>query len=162
VLTALWELPQPVIARIGGPARAGGLGIVAACDLSVAAPGATFAFTEVRVGVVPAIISVVCLPRLRHGDALELFLTGATFDAARAVDAGLVTAVADDLDAAVAHYVAELRLAAPRAVAQAKRLVRGPLDFSAMEQLSQEFFASDEAREGIAAFAEKRPPLWAQ
>jgi methylglutaconyl-CoA hydratase len=162
VLTALWELPQPVIARVGGPARAGGVGIVAACDLSVAAPGATFAFTEVRVGVVPAIISVVCLPRLRHGDALELFLTGATFDAARAVDAGLVTAVADDLDAAVAHYVAELRLAAPRAVAQAKRLVRGPLDFSAMEQLSQEFFASDEAREGIAAFAEKRPPLWAQ
>jgi methylglutaconyl-CoA hydratase len=162
LLNTLWTLPQPVVARVGGHARAGGVGIVAACDLSVASSQATFAFSEVRLGVTPAIISVVCLPRLRHADALELFLTGEPVDAARAAAAGLVTAVADDVDAALARYVAQLRLGAPRALDEAKRLVRGPLDFAAMERLSAELFASEDAREGIAAFFEKRPPAWAQ
>lgn len=162
VLSALWELPKPVVARVGGHVRAGGVGLVAACDLSVAARGATFAFTEVRLGLVPAVISVVCLPKLGMTGALELFLTADPFDAARAAEAGLVTAVADDVDAAVATYVEQLRLGAPRALAEAKRLVRAPLDFAAMERLSAEFFAGDDAREGIAAFMEKRPPAWTQ
>jgi len=161
VLAALWELPKPVVARVGGPARAGGVGLVAACDLAVASPGATFAFSEVRLGLVPAVIAVVCLPRLSHADALELFLTGDVFDADRAVTAGLVNVVAEDVDAAVAELVARLRLGAPHALATAKRLVRGPVDFAAMEALSREFFAGDDAREGIAAFMEKRPPSWA-
>jgi methylglutaconyl-CoA hydratase len=161
VLGALWGLPQPVVARIGGPARAGGVGLVAACDLAVAAREATFAFSEVRLGLVPAVIAVVCLPRLSHADALELFLTGDVFDAARAAAAGLVNVVADDVDAAVAELVRHLRLGAPRALTTSKRLVRGPLDFTAMEELSREFFAGDDAREGIAAFMEKRPPRWA-
>jgi len=161
VLSTVWEMPKPVVARVGGHVRAGGVGLVAACDLSVAGRDATFAFSEVRLGLVPAVISVVCLPRLRHSDALELFLTGEPFDAAHAAAAGLVTAVADDIDAAVARYVEQLRLGAPRALAEAKRLVRPPLDFSEMERLSAEFFAGEDAREGIAAFLEKRPPAWA-
>jgi methylglutaconyl-CoA hydratase len=135
--------------------------MVAACDLAVASPDATFAFSEVRLGLVPAVISAVCLPRLSHADALELFLTGDAFGAQRAAAAGLVTEVADDVDAAVAALVARLRLGAPRALAEAKRLVRGELDFGRLEELSREFFASDDAREGIAAFREKRPPTWA-
>jgi methylglutaconyl-CoA hydratase len=161
VLRALWELPKPVVACVAGPARAGGVGLVAACDLAVASPSATFAFSEVRLGLVPAVIAVVCLPRLSHADALELFLTGDVFDAARAAAAGLVTTVAEDVDAAVDDLVARLRLGAPQALATSKRLVRGPVDFAAMEELSREFFAGDDAREGVAAFMEKRPPSWA-
>jgi len=161
VLGALWDLPKPVVARVGGPARAGGVGLVAACDLAVASRGATFAFSEIRLGLVPAVISPVCLPRLSHADALELFLTGDVFDAERALAAGLVTRVADDVEAATADLVASLRLGAPRALAAAKRLVRGPIDFTELEALSREFFAGDDAREGVAAFLEKRAPRWA-
>jgi len=162
VLSLLWTARKPVVARVGGHARAGGLGLVAACDISVAAREATFGFSEVRLGVVPAIISLVTVPRLGHTRALELYLTGETFDGARAAEIGLVTAVADDVDAAVAEYVSRLRLGAPHALAAAKRLVRAPLDFTEMEQVSLETFAGEEAREGMAAFAEKRSPSWAQ
>ena len=162
VLNLLWTAPKPVVARVGGHARAGGLGLVAACDISVAARDATFAFTEVRLGVVPAIISLVTTPRLGHTRALELYLTGHTFDGTRAAEIGLVTAVADDVDAAVAGYAEMLRGGAPGALAAAKRLVRAPLDFAEAERLSHEVFAGEEAREGLAAFAEKRAPAWAQ
>jgi methylglutaconyl-CoA hydratase len=162
VLAALWELPKPVVARVGGPARAGGVGLVAACDLAVASRTATFAFSEVRLGLVPAVIAAVCLPRLSHADAIELFLTGDVFDAERAREAGLVTTVADDVDGATAKLVASLRLGAPRALSASKRLVRPPLDFTELEQISREFFAGDDAREGVAAFLEKRPPHWAR
>jgi methylglutaconyl-CoA hydratase len=161
VLATLWGMAKPVVARVGGHVRAGGVGLVAACDIAVASREATFAFSEVRLGVVPAIISVVCLPRLRHADALELYLTGEPFGADRALAAGLVTAVADDVDGEIAEYVRRLRLGAPGALAEAKRLVRGPVDFAEMEALSRELFAGAEAREGIAAFFEKRPPSWA-
>jgi methylglutaconyl-CoA hydratase len=161
LLSLLWTAPKPVVARVGGHARAGGVGLVAACDLAVAARDATFAFSEVRLGVVPAIISLVTLPRLGHTRALELYLTGDTFDAGRAAEIGLVTAVADDVDSAVADYVAKLRLGAPKALAATKRLLRAPLDFGRMERLSLETFAGEEAVEGMAAFAQKRPPRWA-
>lgn len=162
VLNLLWTAPKPIVARVGGHARAGGIGLVAACDISVAARDASFAFSEVRLGVVPAMISLVTTPRLGHTRALELYLTADTFDGARAAEIGLVTAVADDVDAAVIDYVEKLRLGAPGALAAAKRLLRAPLDFAELERLSLDTFASEEAREGMAAFAENRAPSWAQ
>jgi methylglutaconyl-CoA hydratase len=161
VLDQLWTAAKPVVARVAGHARAGGVGLLAACDIAVAARDATFAFTEVRLGVAPAIISLVTLPRLGHTRALELYLTGETFDGSRAAEIGLVTVATDEVDAAVARYVEQLRLGAPRALAETKRLVREPLDFAAMERLSLELFGSEDAAEGIAAFRARRPPRWA-
>lgn len=170
ILTTIWESPKPVIARVNGPARAGGLGLIAACDIAIAAETANFALSEVRIGVIPAIISVVLLPKLGLTTAMELFLTGDTFDARRAVEIGLLTAVspAGELDATVARYVDSLRQGAPTALAGAKELVREvpslPMQdaFREMSRRSAEYFASDEAREGMTAFAEKRPPRWAE
>ena len=168
ILRTVLSSPTPVVARVAGPARAGGVGLVAACDLAVAAETATFAFTEVRIGVVPAVIAVPVLPRLLPRAAHELFLTGETFDAARAAAIGLVNRAvpADRLDAEVARYVAMLRLGAPGALAATKEVLRSrpgaDLDagFDAMRELSARSFASAEGQEGMAAFAEKRPPAW--
>ena len=172
ILGRIWESPTPVIAAVRGPARAGGIGLVAACDLAVATESATFAFTEVRLGLVPAVISVTVLPRLLPQAAHELFLTGAVFDGARAAAAGLVTAVVpdDELDAAVDRYVDLLAQGAPGALAATKALLRsrstgagtGPLpaEFAAMAELSASHVGSAEGREGIRAFIEKRPPRW--
>jgi len=169
ILRAIWTSPVPVVARLAGPARAGGVGLLAACDLAVAADTATFAFTEVRIGVVPATIAVTVLPRMSAQAAHELFLTGETFDAARAAAAGLLTAAVppDRLDAEVARYVDMLRRGAPGALAATKALLHRPpgadLDvaFAEMLELSARHFASAEGQEGMAAFAEKRPPSWA-
>ncbi|MGE0570066.1 MAG: enoyl-CoA hydratase/isomerase family protein [Dehalococcoidia bacterium] len=170
ILMAMWQSPKPIIGRINGPARAGGLGLVAACDISVAVETATFALSEVRIGVIPAVIAVVLLPKLGLAKAMELFITGEPFSAADAVAFGITNASAptQDLDAAVQRYVAMLRKGAPGAVAGAKRLVRDvpgmPMAeaFERMAELSARYFASDEAREGMTAFAEKRPPMWAE
>ncbi|MDN5748494.1 MAG: enoyl-CoA hydratase-related protein [Pseudonocardia sp.] len=169
ILERIWTSPKPVVARLAGPARAGGVGLVAACDIAVAARDATFAFSEVRIGVVPAIISVTVLPRLLPRAAHELFLTGETFDADRAVTVGLVNSAvpADDLDAETARYTEMLRLGAPGALAATKAMLhadRSPVmreRFAAMAELSAGFFAGDEGQEGMAAFAQKRPPSWA-
>jgi methylglutaconyl-CoA hydratase len=169
ILERLWTSPKPVVARLSGPARAGGVGLVAACDIAVAAQEATFAFSEVRIGVVPAIISVTVLPRLLPRAAHELFLTGETFDAARAAAVGLVNSAvpADGLDAEVARYVEMLRLGAPGALAATKDMLRGERasamgeQFTEMLALSATFFAGEEGQEGMRAFAEKRPPWWA-
>lgn len=168
-LMALWDSPKPVVGRINGPARAGGLGLVAACDIAVGVEGATFGFSEVRLGVIPAIISVVCIPKLGQSRAMELFLTGEPFDAAAAAAWGLLNAAvpADQLDEAVGRYVAQILKGAPAALGGAKELVRRvpgmPMDeaFRWTGERSAAFFASDEAREGMTAFAEKRPPRWA-
>jgi methylglutaconyl-CoA hydratase len=168
VLQRMWHSPKPVIGRINGAARAGGLGLVAACDLSVAVETATFAVSEVRVGVIPAIISVVLLPRLGMAKSLELFLTGEPFGAREAAAMGLVTAAApaEELDAAVDRFVTSVLKGAPGALAGAKRLVRDvpgmslEEGFEVMAKRSAVYFASDEAREGMAAFAEKRSPAW--
>ncbi|HZE37818.1 MAG TPA: enoyl-CoA hydratase-related protein [Stackebrandtia sp.] len=167
VLARLWEFDKPVIARVGGPARAGGLGLVAAADIAVCAAEATFAFTEVRIGVVPAVISAPVLRRLRPRDAAELYLTGTVFDGRRAESIGLVTRAvpAVDLDIAVAGYAEDLALGAPGALAGAKRLLRrGDADIRAelaeLSKTSAEFFLSEEGREGVAAFAEKRDASW--
>jgi methylglutaconyl-CoA hydratase len=169
ILQRIWTSPKPVVARIAGPARAGGVGLVAACDIAVAEANATFAFSEVRIGVVPAVISVMVLPRLLPRAAHELFLTGETFEANRAVQIGLINSVVPgfDLDTEVARYVEMLRLGAPGALAATKELLRGertaalPEQFAEMLALSARFFAGEEGQEGMRAFAEKRKPAWA-
>src|SRR3954471_19223309 len=170
ILRTILTSPTPVVARVAGPARAGGVGLVAACDLAVAAEPATFAFPEVRVGVVPAVIAVPVLPRLLPRAAHELFLTGETFDATRAAAIGLINAAvpADRLDAEVVRYVGLLRLGAPGALAATKALLQRPVDddldtaFAAMQELSADPCASAEGQEGMAACAEQRPPSWVQ
>jgi methylglutaconyl-CoA hydratase len=168
ILTRIWTSPKPVVVKLAGPARAGGVGIVAAADIAVAVDSATFAFTEVRLGLVPAVISVTVLPRLLPRAAHELFLTGEKFDAARAVAIGLVNAAvpADALDAEVDRYTGMLALGGPTALAATKQMLRRARgadlgdDFADMLELSAGFFAAEEGQEGIRAFAEKRPPSW--
>ena len=166
LLDALWTSPKPVVARLAGPARAGGVCLVAAFDVAVAADTATFAFTEVRLGVVPAVISVPVLPRLLARQAHELFLTGEVFGARRAVEIGLLNRAvpAEQLDEEVTRYAGMLALGGPRALAATKDLLaaRHPLteELARMQQLSAAFFASEEGQEGIRAFAQKRPARW--
>ncbi|GAA1333241.1 enoyl-CoA hydratase-related protein [Saccharothrix algeriensis] len=168
ILEQLWTSPKPVVARIAGPARAGGVGLVAACDIAVAADTATFAFSEVRIGVVPAVISVTVLPRLLPRAAHELFLTGEAFDARRAREIGLVNAAvaAEELDAEVARYTDMLALGAPNALAATKRMLQEPRRanlgevFADMLELSARHFGGPEGQEGIAAFVGKRKPSW--
>lgn len=168
ILRTIWEFDKPVLARVAGPARAGGVGLIGACDVAVAARSATFAFTEVRLGLIPAVISVTVLPRLTPRAAHELFLTGEVFDGERAARVGLVNAAVDeaDLDAEVARYADLLVRGGPGALAATKAMLRrapaGSMaeDFAAMAELSARHFAGAEGQEGIAAFAEKRLPRW--
>lgn len=168
VLALVWNSPKPVVARLNGGARAGGIGLVAACDLAVAPETATFAFTEVRLGVVPGVLAVTCLRRMDPRAAAEYFLTGETFDALRATQIGLLnrTVPAEELDPTVDRYAQMLLRGAPEALAITKQLVREvpamSLDdgFARMGAVSEQRFASAEAREGIAAFAERRTPAW--
>jgi enoyl-CoA hydratase/carnithine racemase len=169
ILSSIQESAKPVVARIAGHCLGGGVGLAAACDLSIADDQVRFGFTEVRLGVAPAIISVVCLPKLRRGDALELFLTGERITAIRAVEVGLITSAvpAESLDTAVHDLVAKLQAGGPGALAAAKRLVfevpgLGRAEaFERTSEVSAALFASSEAAEGIAAFREKRSPSWA-
>lgn len=168
ILERIWTHPKPIIAKLAGPARAGGIGMVAAADIAVAARDATFAFTEVRLGLVPAVISVTVLPRLLPRAAHELFLTGETFNATRAVTIGLLNNAvpADQLNAEVTRYTRMLSAGAPEALTSTKRILRRNHtstmveDFTMMLELSAQHFASKEGREGIRAFTEKRPPSW--
>lgn len=170
ILTLIIEGPKPVVARVNGAARAGGLGLIAACDLTVGLTAATFGFSEVRIGVAPAIIAVPVLRRMDPRSARELFLTGEPFDGERARAAGLLDRAVpgDQLDAAVDELVGQLALGAPEAVAVTKQLLRDvpgadlAEDFRRMAALSAERFGSAEAREGIAALLEKRRPAWVQ
>jgi methylglutaconyl-CoA hydratase len=168
IFDLILDAPKPVIGRLAGHCLAGGLGLAAACDISVASDQATFGFTEVRIGVAPAVISVVCLPKLRRSDALELFLTGERISAARAAEVGLITrAVAhDDLDAAVADVVGKVVRGGPLALAAAKQLIARVPEMGRAEAfawtgpMSTALFASEEGQEGISAFREKRDASW--
>jgi methylglutaconyl-CoA hydratase len=170
ILEAILDCPKPVVAEVAGAVRGGGMGLVAACDLAVAAEPATFAFSEVRVGVAPAVIAPAVLSRMAPALASELFLTGRTFSAAEALRAGLLSRVvpASELSREVADLVSELLAGAPQAQAEVKRLLaRVPrLDRQeALEQmvaLSERLFSAEEAREGISAFKERRPPSWSR
>jgi methylglutaconyl-CoA hydratase len=169
VLTAMLGHPKPIVGRIQGHVAGGGNGLVAACDVAVASQDARFAFSEVRVGVAPSVISVVCLQVMNRRAAQQLFLTGERVDAEAALRAGLVTSVvpAEVLDEAVAAIVRSMRLGGPLALARTKELLRrvpalpGAEEFDVASALSAELFASDEAREGMSAYLEKRPPRWA-
>ena len=166
LLAAVCGCPKPVVARVSGPARAGGLGLIAAADIAVCSLDASFAFSEVRIGVIPAVISATVLPRLTARDAAELFLTGATFDGVRAAEIGLVNAAVPtaELDATVDRYVADLLRGAPGALAGTKALLRDATtlrdDLARLTELSVAYFRSTEGREGIQAFREKRDPGW--
>jgi enoyl-CoA hydratase len=166
VLRLIVEVPQPVIARIDGNARAGGVGLIAACDIAVAGPRSTFAITEARIGLAAAVISVTVLPRLDARAAARYYITGATFDPAEAQRIGLVTIATDDLDAAVASLTADLLKASPQGLVESKRLanrsVRDAIERHGEEMvaLSARLFASEEAHEGMTAFLERRPPRW--
>jgi methylglutaconyl-CoA hydratase len=168
VLAAVWEFPKPVVARVAGPARAGGLGLIAAADIAVCAEPVTFAFTEVRLGVIPAVISATVLPRLAPRAAAELYLTGDTFDGRRAAEIGLVTTAvpADALDATVSRFCDALVRGGPLALAGTKQLLRRHpaesvrADLAELGARSAGYFRSDEGREGVAAFREKRPARW--
>ena len=168
-LTTIWNAPKPVVARVNGHAFGGGVGLVAACDIVIAAETAMFSFSEVRIGVIPAMISVVVLPKLGIQHAMWLFLTGERFTAARAVEVGLVhrSVPGDALDAAVDDVAAMIRLGGPTAIGEAKQLVRRvpsmPMDaaFRYTSAKVAELFASEEAAEGMLAFVEKRKPRWA-
>jgi methylglutaconyl-CoA hydratase len=160
--------PKPYVARIAGHCVAGGMGLAAAMDISIAADDAKFGFTEVRVGVAPAVISVVCLPKLRLADARAAFLRGTRFAAADAARMGLINAAvpADRLDDEVAAAVDDLLAGGPGALAASKRLLAEvpgmPVDeaFAWTGALSAELFAGDEARAGMRAYLEKRPAPW--
>lgn len=168
LLRAIVELPKPVLGCVDGHVRAGGMGLVGACDVVVAGPGSTFALTEARLGLAASIISLTVLPRLGSRAASRYFLTGEKFGAAEAERLGLVTTAAEDPAAATADLVAELRKCAPQGLAESKELttaaIRAGFDASADDLLAQSarLFNSPEAHEGMAAFLQKRPPHWAQ
>lgn len=168
LLTAVWDSPKPVIAQLRGAARAGGMGLLAACDLAVATDAVTFAFTEVRLGVVPSMISVTVLARMLPPAAHELMLTAEPFGAARALRVGLLNSVVPEavLTSEVRRYTDLLSLGAPGAMSLTKALLRETyggdigliLALRALE--SRERFESAEGTEGVRAFLEKRPPSW--
>lgn len=168
ILKAMQDAPKPFVGRIAGHCTGGGNGLAAACDVSIAAEDVFFAFTEVRIGVAPAIISVVCLPKLRRSDALELFLTGKRVMATRIAQMGMINLAVppEELDSAVGDIVDDLVAGGPKALAASKRLVYAvpsmPRDdaFEMTAKLSAELFRSEEASEGIRSFREKTSPNW--
>jgi methylglutaconyl-CoA hydratase len=168
VLEAMLDNPKPVIARVQGHVAGGGNGLVAAADLAVASSSAKFAFSEVRLGLAPAVISVVCLARMHRADAQELMLTGARVPAERMVAAGLLHRAVDDaeLDAAVAGYVEALVAGGPEAVRHTKDLLRvvpglpRAEAFAHTAALSAQLFASAEAAAGMGAFLTRQPAPW--
>lgn len=166
LMRAIVSSPLPVIAAINGHVRAGGFGLVGACDIAVAGPRSTFALTEARIGVAPAIISLTLLPKLSARAAARYYLSGETFDAARAAEIGLITEAAEDVDAAVDKLVSDIGRGSPQGLAASKALTTATVldgfdrDAERLAEESARLFVSDEAREGMLAFLEKRPPNW--
>lgn len=168
LLTSLLDHPKPTIARVQGHVAGGGNGLVAACDIAVATEDARFAFSEVRLGVVPAVVAVACLEVMPARHLRELLLTGERVDAERARAAGLLTHVVEEraLDAAVDRYVEALSAGGPNALAGTKALLRTlrGLDrsdaFTEAARVSIAAFTSDEGREGMAAYLGRRAPGW--
>ncbi len=157
MLEAIDTCPAPVVARVQGFALGGGAGLVAAADIAIAASDAVFAFSEVKLGIIPAVISPFALAKIGPSAARRYFLTGERFDAATAVRIGLVHEVADDLDAATDLVLGELLSAGPLAVRWAKRLIRERPPGPETARWIADRRASDEGQEGLLAFLEKRP-----
>jgi enoyl-CoA hydratase len=166
LLRAILELPMPVVAAVDGHVRAGGLGLIGACDIAVAGPKSTFALTEARIGVAPSIISLTLLPKMTARASGRYFLTSEKFDAAEAAAIGLITMAAHDVDAAVVALTAAIAKGSPQGLAASKALTTASIlegfDRHAEELSVQsaQLFTSEEAREGMLAFLQKRPPRW--
>ena len=162
MLEAIDRCPAPVVARIQGHALGGGAGLVACADIAVADQKAVFAFSEVKLGIIPAVISPFALAKIGPSWARRYFVTGERFDAATALRIGLVHEVDADLDAAVERVLAELRSAGPRAARHAKRLVLDRPDGPETARRIAERRTSAEGQEGLRAFLERRSPDWSQ
>jgi enoyl-CoA hydratase len=168
VMTTIVELAKPVIAKISGHVRAGGMGIVGACDIAVATEEATFAFTEARIGLAPAIISMTTLDLIRPRAASRYYLTGETFGGTVAAQIGLITEAisSGNIDDAVARVAGQVCETSPQGAAETKRLLtagrrrRMAADSADLAALSARLFGSEEAQEGIRAFLERRAPTW--
>ncbi|MFJ9560035.1 enoyl-CoA hydratase family protein [Streptomyces fuscichromogenes] len=166
LLRRIVELPKPVVARVTGHVRAGGLGLLAACDIAAASTGSTFAFTEVRIGVAPAVISLPLLPRTDPRTLARYYLTGERFGPPEAVRLGLLTTTADDVDTALEPILDGLRRSAPQALTETKQLLTARVletfdrDAATFTALSARLFSSDQAREGMTAFLERRDAAW--
>jgi methylglutaconyl-CoA hydratase len=157
---AIDRCPAPVVARVHGHALGGGAGLVAAADVAIAAPSTQFAFSEVKLGIIPAVISPFALAKIGAANARRYFVTGERFDAATALRIGLVGEVAEDLDGAVERVVGELLSAGPQAARWAKRLVRERPDGPETARWIAERRTSEEGQAGLAAFVDKRRPPW--
>ena len=168
VLKAIQESAKPVISCVNGSAFAGGLGLIGASDLSIASNSAVFSFSEVRIGVIPAVISVVCLPKLGIQNGMKLFLTGEKFTSEAAATFGLINRSVEDsqLKDAVREEIKAICLGGPKAIMETKRLVRQMCNsdpgqaFELATDWSVRMFQSEEGVEGINAFREKRKPNW--
>jgi methylglutaconyl-CoA hydratase len=168
MLEALDSLPVPLIARVHGAALGGGVGLVAVADIAIAAENATFAFSEARLGIIPAVISPYVLAKIGVSAAREWFLTASRFSAARAKEIGLVHAVVPEsaLDDTVDGYLREILNCSPSAIAAAKRLIRDVQGRRPDEVIGlttsriAEQRVSAEGQEGMRAFLEKRKPNW--
>ncbi|MDA0272197.1 MAG: enoyl-CoA hydratase-related protein [Proteobacteria bacterium] len=168
VLNTILESPKPVIAAVNGAAFAGGLGLVGAADIVVTVADVQFSFSEVRIGVIPAVISVVCIPKLGTHHAMKLFLTGERFTGEQAVGMGFAhrAVAAEELLSAVQEEIAAINLGGPIAVQECKKLVRRVSElnikdgFNETADWSKRLFQSEEGAEGMAAFREKRKPNW--
>jgi methylglutaconyl-CoA hydratase len=169
LMKAMNELPKPTVARVNGAALGGGAGLVACCDVAVAADGALFGTTEVRLGIMPAVIGPYVIAAIGARQARRLMLTGERITAQEAARIGLVHEVVaqDQLDVAVERVVSDLLQGGPGAIAAAKRLVRDLSDRAIDQELIDDtarriaaLRASPEAREGLGAFLEKRKPDW--
>jgi len=160
MLEAVDTCPAPVLCRVQGHAFGGGCGLVACADVAVAAPDAVFAFSEVKLGIIPAVISPFALAKIGASAARRYFVTGERFDAEVALRIGLVHEVADDLDAAVDRLLAEVLSGGPEATRAAKRLSLENPDGPETARRIAERRASAEGQEGLRAFLEKRPPSW--
>jgi methylglutaconyl-CoA hydratase len=160
MLETIDECPAPVVARVHGHALGGGLGLVACADIAVSSSDAQYAFSEVKLGIVPSVISPFALAKVGPSAARRYFVTGERFGADVALRIGLVHEVDDDVDAALGRVLDELLSAGPEAVRQAKRLVLDRPDGLATERRIAERRTSDEGQEGLRAFLDKRKPDW--
>ena len=160
MLETIDTCPAPVLTRVHGHALGGGCGLVACSDVVVSAPDTVFAFSEVKLGIIPAVISPFGLAKIGPSAARRYFVTGEPFDAQTALRIGLVHEVADDLDAALGRIVAHLRSAGPEAARHAKKLVLERPDGLGTERRIAQRRTSEEGQEGLRAFLEKRPPTW--
>ena len=160
MLDAIDSCPAPVVARVQGHALGGGCGLVACCDIVVAEPSALFAFSEVKLGIVPAVISPFALAKIGTSAARRWFVTGERFSAEVALRIGLIHEIADDLDAAIESVLGELLSAGPDAARAAKELARAPQSAEDTAHRIATHRTSAEGQEGLRAFLEKRKPNW--